>query len=88
MYLRIFHYLKARNIGKELPTTVHGLKIHLGQVEALLVDLHDSDTSLLCGFKFEFEFQITNSLMDCFNVTRNYSYIHKVCLRVCTLKNI
>ena len=55
VYHRIVHYLKARNIGKELPTTVRGLKTRLGQVEALLVDLHVLDTSILCRFRFEFE---------------------------------
>ena len=53
VYPRIVHYLKARNIGKELPTTVRGMKTRLGQVEALLVDLHASDISILCGFRFE-----------------------------------
>ena len=74
VYPRVVHYLKVRNIGKELPTTNRGMKTRLGQVEALLEDLHASDAATLCGFRFELEFHTTNSLRECYNVARDFCY--------------
>ena len=56
-------------------TSVHG---H----QAILVDLHASDASMLCGFRFELEFHTTNSLRECYNVTRDFCYNSQgVCIK-------
>lgn len=41
VYPKVIHYIKARNIGVDLPTTVKGIQSHVGAIEEMLMDLHD-----------------------------------------------
>ena len=41
VYPKVIHYIKARNIGVDLPTTVKGIQSHVGAIEEMLIDLHD-----------------------------------------------
>ena len=82
-YPKLVHYLKARNIGVDLPTTVKGHKGRVGALEEMLIELNSDSGGDLCGFCFELVISDTTlSLMQCFDNVRIYCWIRKVCLRM------
>ena len=49
-YPKVVHYLKARNIGVDLPTTVKGYRDRVGALEKMLIKLNNDPERYLCGF--------------------------------------
>ena len=72
-YPKLVHYLKARNIGMDLPTTMKGYRSHVGALEQMLVELHADPGKYLCGFRFELAISGTLlSVMQCYDHVRRY----------------
>ena len=72
-YPKLVHYLKARNIGVDLPTTVKGYRSRVGALEQMLLEFNTDPGRYLCGFCFELAISGTLlSLMQCYDQVRTY----------------
>ena len=72
-YPKLVHYLKACNIGVDLPTTVKGYRSHVGALEQMLVELNSDPGRYLCAFHFELAISGTLlSMMQCYDQVRTY----------------
>ena len=72
-YPKVVHYLKARNIGVDLPTTVKGYRDRVGALEKMLIELNNDPGRYLCGFRFELAISGTLlSLMTCYDLVRRF----------------
>ena len=72
-YPKLVHYLKARNIGVDLPMTLKGYKSHVGALEEMLIKFNADSGRHLCGFRFELAISGTTlSLMQCNDTVIDY----------------
>ena len=72
-YPKLVHFLKARNIGVDLPTTVKGYRSRVGALEQMFVELNTDPGRYLCGFRFELAISGTLlSMMQCYDQVRTY----------------
>ena len=72
-YPKVVHYLKARNIGVDLPTTVKGYRDCVGALEKMLIELNNDHGRYLCGFHFKLAISGTLlSLMSCYDLVRKF----------------
>ena len=72
IYLKLVHYLKARNISMGLPTTVKGYRGRVGAIEEMLMELHNDSGRHLCGFCFKLAISGTTLSLLEYDVVRNY----------------